>query len=215
MNPINHIVIVDNEPLYIKGLRSAILENFGDVVVTPINSLSVALEQMDYRDTLFIISLKAIEASLKLYRDFMANPRDNAVIVLIGNEFYQEEVLPPSVICHDWFRRQDTELKAINAIKNILEMRSLGEHPELQTSQSKKKDSDHSPRAKGLSERESDLLFYLVQGLSNKEIGKKLYLSEKTIKNNMTRLYRKIHVTNRVEAAAYAMKEFNIKGELK
>lgn len=51
-----------------------------------------------------------------------------------------------------------------------------------------------------LEDRDRSILFLLAQGLSNKEIGKKLYLSEKTIKNNLSRIYKSMQVKNRYEA---------------
>lgn len=51
-----------------------------------------------------------------------------------------------------------------------------------------------------LEDRDRSILFLLAQGLSNKEIGKKLYLSEKTIKNNLSRIYKSLEVKNRYEA---------------
>lgn len=52
---------------------------------------------------------------------------------------------------------------------------------------------------KRLSERQSLLIKYICAELSNKEIGKKMYLSEKTIKNNITELYKIVGVKNRNE----------------
>lgn len=56
-----------------------------------------------------------------------------------------------------------------------------------------------------LSPRDLELLSLLAQGLTNREIGDKLYLAEKTIKNNLTRLYARIQVQNRVEATRFAL----------
>ncbi len=55
-----------------------------------------------------------------------------------------------------------------------------------------------------LSERERQILEKVAAGLSNKEIGAQLYLSEKTIKHYMTNILQKLHVHNRVEAALLA-----------
>jgi DNA-binding NarL/FixJ family response regulator len=55
-----------------------------------------------------------------------------------------------------------------------------------------------------LSERERQILERVAEGLSNKEIGAQLYLSEKTIKHYMTNILQKLHVHNRVEAALLA-----------
>jgi DNA-binding NarL/FixJ family response regulator len=64
--------------------------------------------------------------------------------------------------------------------------------------------------AKGLNQlphltpREQQILSILAQGRSNKEIGNKLDLSEKTIKHHLTNILQKLRVRNRVEAALLA-----------
>mgnify|MGYP006197068415 CR=1 FL=1 len=54
---------------------------------------------------------------------------------------------------------------------------------------------------------EREILEGLAAGLSNKEIGEKLFLSEKTVKHYMTNVLQKLQVRNRVEAALLAQKE--------
>jgi DNA-binding NarL/FixJ family response regulator len=58
-----------------------------------------------------------------------------------------------------------------------------------------------------LTDREREILERVAAGLSNKEIGAQLYLSEKTIKHYMTNILQKLQVHNRVEAALLAQKE--------
>lgn len=57
----------------------------------------------------------------------------------------------------------------------------------------------------GLTKREIEVLMRISKGLSNKEIGEQLYLSEKTIKNYATNLFRKINVDDRVQATIVAL----------
>ncbi len=52
-----------------------------------------------------------------------------------------------------------------------------------------------------LTKREKQILENVATGRSNKEIAKKLFLSEKTIKHYMTNILQKLQVRNRVEAA--------------
>ena len=58
-----------------------------------------------------------------------------------------------------------------------------------------------------LTPRERQILESLAAGLSNKEIGEQLFLSEKTVKHYMTNILQKLQVRNRVEAALLAQKE--------
>lgn len=57
-----------------------------------------------------------------------------------------------------------------------------------------------------LTERESDILNLVVRGLTNREIGDRLHLSEKTIKHYITNILEKLHVRSRVEAAMLAVR---------
>jgi DNA-binding NarL/FixJ family response regulator len=52
-----------------------------------------------------------------------------------------------------------------------------------------------------LTEREREVLEFVAAGLSNKEVGARLHLSEKTVKHYMTIIMEKLGVRNRVEAA--------------
>jgi DNA-binding NarL/FixJ family response regulator len=55
-----------------------------------------------------------------------------------------------------------------------------------------------------LSPREREILALIGDGLTNREIGQKLYLSEKTVKNHISRLLAKLGVHRRVQAAVLA-----------
>lgn len=56
----------------------------------------------------------------------------------------------------------------------------------------------------GLSPRERDILDLIGEGMTNQEIGKRLFLSEKTVKNHISRLLAKLGVERRVQAAVLA-----------
>jgi two-component system response regulator DegU len=61
-------------------------------------------------------------------------------------------------------------------------------------------------KADRLSDRECDVVRLIAQGLSNKEISSRLILSEKTIKNHISRIFAKLNVTARTQAAIHAIK---------
>jgi len=56
----------------------------------------------------------------------------------------------------------------------------------------------------GLTERERQVLELIGEGLTNREIGERLFLAEKTIKHYVTGVLRKLQVRSRVEAALLA-----------
>lgn len=57
-----------------------------------------------------------------------------------------------------------------------------------------------------LSERELEVLRLIAKGLLNKEIAKTLYISEKTVKNHVSNIFKKLNVSDRTQAAIYALK---------
>ncbi len=58
----------------------------------------------------------------------------------------------------------------------------------------------------GLSDREMEILRYVVRGASNREIGIALFISEKTVKNHLSSIFRKLAVEDRTQAALKAVK---------
>src|ERR687891_205052 len=61
--------------------------------------------------------------------------------------------------------------------------------------------NDQSGDLAALSARQREILGYVVEGLSNAEIGRRLYLSESTIKQHLRAAYKLLGVSNRTEAA--------------
>jgi DNA-binding NarL/FixJ family response regulator len=55
-----------------------------------------------------------------------------------------------------------------------------------------------------LSEREAAVLEAVARGLSNREIGRQLWISEQTVKFHLRNVYRKLGISSRTEAARYA-----------
>jgi DNA-binding NarL/FixJ family response regulator len=60
--------------------------------------------------------------------------------------------------------------------------------------------------ASPLSERETEVLVLVSKGKTNREIAEELFISEKTVKNHVTSILRKLDATDRTEACVVAMK---------
>lgn len=57
-----------------------------------------------------------------------------------------------------------------------------------------------------LTKREYDVLKLLAKGMYNKEIGETLDISERTVKNHVSSIFKKINVSDRTQAALFAIK---------
>jgi DNA-binding NarL/FixJ family response regulator len=58
---------------------------------------------------------------------------------------------------------------------------------------------------KALTKREMEILRLVAEGLTNEEIGKKIFISEKTVKTHLTNIFDKLKVNNRFKAALMLM----------
>ncbi len=75
---------------------------------------------------------------------------------------------------------------------------------ELITEFKRMKSGDDNPNQ--LSEREKEVLKLLAKGMVNKDIAGALYISEKTVKNHISSIFRKLDVQDRTQAAVFAIK---------
>lgn len=105
-----------------------------------------------------------------------------------------------------------TLIQAIKAVHNGAvwidkEIPSWGDFEEIAQAQSQPIDSslpvDESIKA--LTKREMEILRLVAEGLTNEEIGKKIYISEKTVKTHLTNIFDKLKVNNRFKAALMLM----------
>lgn len=66
--------------------------------------------------------------------------------------------------------------------------------------------SDEDRLAQQLSERELEIIDLIADGLTNREIGERLFLAEKTVKHYVSDILGKLGITRRVEAATFAIR---------
>jgi DNA-binding NarL/FixJ family response regulator len=110
-------------------------------------------------------------------------------------------VVSPEVAA-DTARHARAELEALGALRDADAaaslMRSLGVRGRA------------GPKAVGLlSRRELEVLRLLGEGLTNKQIGERLFISPRTVEHHLSRSYAKLGVTTRAEAAAYAARHLD------
>jgi len=67
--------------------------------------------------------------------------------------------------------------------------------------------SEEASAHENLSAREHEVLGFLTKGATNKEIASSLGIAENTVKNHVKNILEKLHLQNRVQAAAYALRK--------
>lgn len=57
----------------------------------------------------------------------------------------------------------------------------------------------------GLSNREAEVANLVIQGLSNKDVANRLFVTEKTVKFHLTNIYKKMHVKSRAQLIVWCL----------
>jgi DNA-binding NarL/FixJ family response regulator len=106
----------------------------------------------------------------------------------------------------DAFIVKDSSLQELlTAIKTLGEGSSYVD-PRVAATLLRRRGPSNRPTSNQLSPRETDIIRLIAQGLSNRDIGRRLILSEKTVKNHVSHIFSKLHFTTRSQAAVHAIR---------
>lgn len=106
----------------------------------------------------------------------------------------------------DGFIVKDSSLQELTAAIKAIGEGSSYVDPRVAAALLRRRVPSHVPYTSQLSPRETDIIRLIAQGLSNRDIGKRLILSEKTVKNHVSRIFSKLHFTARSQAAVHAIR---------
>ncbi|WP_457032710.1 response regulator [Kitasatospora sp. P5_F3] len=127
---------------------------------------------------------------------------------LMLTSFDDEEALLDSIMAGaaGYVLKQISGTDLVTAVRTVASGQSLLD-PGATTRLLARLRSDAAPKAPSyppLTSREQEVLALVGQGLTNRQIGQQLYLTEKTVKNHISRLLAKLGVERRVQAALVA-----------
>ena len=203
------IIIADDHSMVREGLKQ-LLELDGDIRVIG--------EAGDGEDCLKILQKKMPQIllldidmpnmnGLEVLKRIKKDKMDLKVIILtVHNEI--EYLLKAVEIGIDGYILKDSDSAELReAIFTVLSGESFIQPSMLPMLESKiiQRNNDQA-KIDLLTRRELEVLKLLSIGLYNKEIGEKLEISERTVKNHISSIFRKINVTDRTQAAVFSIK---------
>ena len=200
-----NIVVVDDDKLVAISLKT-ILESTGRINVLAMGSSgSEAISLYDiHRPDVILMDIRmegmnGIEAGEKI----LSADKDARILYLTTFSDDEYIVKALNMGAKGYILKQDFEgiapaLEAVMRGQSVFGDQIIDRLPELM----KQKD-EFDFAAHGISEKEREIMTLVAEGLSNKEIAGKLYLSEGTVRNYISTLLDKLELRDRTQLAVY------------
>lgn len=208
------VMLADDHVLMREGIRQ-LLEFDGSItVVAEANNGEECLEQLPKvkPDILLLdINMPVMDGIDVLQQIKKKNIDVKVLILTVHNEV--EYLLKAVDIGVDGYIMKDAESAELKkAIQTIMEGESYIQ-PSLIPSLNSRLISRDVDKEKidSLTKRELEVLIEVANGMFNKEIATSLNISERTVKNHISNIFKKIDVSDRTQAAVFAIKNNLIK----
>ena len=204
------ILVVDDHALVRLGLMTLLDDQPGMQVVGEAGTAAEAVRQVDaLRPDVVLMDIRMPgEGGIEATRQICA--RYPQVRVIILTSFTDDELVLRAIqagAAGYVLKQADNEelLRAIAAVAHgeaLLDPATTKRMLEQIRSLSRRAETD---AFRELSDRELEVLGEVTRGKTNAEIAATLYLSEKTVRNHVSTILEKLHLSNRVELATFAV----------
>jgi len=212
MNQIS-IVLVDDHDLMRQGLSQIIeleddltvigMANDGESAIETVRKLNpdIVLLDINMPNMNGIEALKRIKSLNVTSKVIMLTIHDNREYLIETVKIGAEGYILKDADAQDLYR----------AIRNV----HIGQnyiHPSISSQLAhdfiigEKLNSKEQDNKTNLTNRELEVLLLIADGMNNKDIAETLFISEKTVKNHVSSIFKKIDVNDRTQAAIYAFK---------
>lgn len=201
------VLIVDDHPVVRAGLKALINEVDDLEVIGEAGDGESALEryaELQPDVVLMDLMMPHIDGVASTRRIKLADPHAR---VLAVSSFTADEVIFPALrngACGYVLKSSDPQ-QLLDAIRFAARGESFLD-PVIARRVLEEMHTPHGEVPSELTQREIDVLRLVATGLTNEQIGGKLFLSPATVRTHVSNILGKLHIANRVQAALYALK---------
>ncbi|MCA0386388.1 MAG: response regulator transcription factor [Firmicutes bacterium] len=205
------VVIVDDHALIREGIKKLLeLEESFDIVALAGDGVE-ALEVIEkVRPDVVLLDINMPNMNgIDCLKQIKAEYPDTKVVMLTIHEDAEYLIETINIGAEGYVLKDADVSSLVKAIQKVVQ----GEvyiHPTLSgilVREYKRKDKNNEElNGTALTKREYEVIRLISKGHNNKEIAVELFISEKTVKNHVSNIFKKIKVTDRTQAALYAIK---------
>ncbi|HEY6203731.1 MAG TPA: response regulator transcription factor [Candidatus Limnocylindria bacterium] len=204
------VMLVDDHEVVREGLRTLIGRHKEMLVVAEAGTTAEAIAMAaKAKPDVIIMDVRLPDGSgVEACRTIREARPETKVVMLTS--YADDEALFASIVAGaaGYLLKQTRGQAVIDAITAVAQGRSLLD-PDVTgkvLERVRRGRGDEDPAFASLTDQERKVLEQLAEGKTNREIGELLFLSEKTVKNYVSRILDKLGLARRAEAAAYVAK---------
>ena len=206
------IALADDHTIFRDGLRRLLaLEPDFKIVAEAKDGTEVLPILEEHEPDILLLDLRMPGADgLTVLQRIQANKLKTKIIVLTASEDENEYVQAIKCGASGIVLKQTATELLIKSIRKVcegeiwLDSRTTAAAMRQFASRGVPDTLEHQKPA--ISNREREIVAHIAQGLKNKEIGEKMFISEQTVKNHLHNIFQKLGVSDRLELALYAIK---------
>ncbi|MDY5059587.1 response regulator [Staphylococcus simulans] len=202
----NQVVLIDDHYIVRQGLEF-LISTIDDLAVQGSFANGKAfikkLEQNEQLPDIVLLDLVMPEMNGIEVTEYLKTHYPDIKILVLTSYADDEHVISAINKGADGYEMKDVEPEQlITSIHKVLQGEKII-HPEVQKVMEDVAKKPH--HVNKLSKRETDVLKEMAKGKTNREIAEALFVSEKTIKTHVSHIFSKLQVSDRTQAAIYAM----------
>ena len=198
-----NVLIVDDHPLVCKGMRT-ILSAENDIGnILEANDTETAFRLMQEYE--FALALVDVRLKDENGIDFIKTAKKNypncKYVILSSSSVPRDLDMAMQAEVDGYILKDALPEDIIYAVKSILRGKKYFDPVFIEKVNTLNQQQASANLLNQLSPREREILKFIGEGLSNKDIAGKLYISENTVKKHVSNIFAKLNVNDRLQAA--------------
>ncbi|MFB7669342.1 response regulator [Kitasatospora sp. NPDC056138] len=203
------VFLLDDHEVVRRGVQDLLDAEPGLTVIGEAATAEQALARVPaLRPDVAVLDVRLPDSDgVSVCRELRSTMPDLACLMLTS--FDDEEALLDAIMAGaaGYVLKQISGTDLVSAVRTVASGQSLldpGAATRLMARLRGESQAPRQPVLPALTDREQEILVLVGEGLTNRQIGERLYLAEKTVKNHISRLLAKLGVERRVQAAVIA-----------